>query len=558
MKRANWVLALCAVCGIFFAGTAAAVETYWELDGNAAAGWLGTTTVDPLTLKVNNTVGWRLLKSTGTPNVVGGYSGNTVSAIEGATIGGGGFGVNPNKVTGAFGTVAGGVKNSAGDRAAVAGGSSNTASGIRSAIGGGYNNMASGQYASVGGGSYNAAKANYTTVGGGSYNAAMADYATIAGGGPLDLGDPTTTNNRATDAYCTIGGGGMNLAGNDDLTPTNAPGVTVSGGQWNQASGSLAAIGGGFNNLVGGGYATVAGGMYNQVPGECGTVGGGRNNRAWGRYATVSGGGPDPADGSGGWVTNNEATDDYCTIGGGYDNQAGNGETSTTDKQYATVSGGRENTATGDSATIGGGYHNYASGMCATVPGGHDCSASGNYSFAAGHHAGVTGNGSFIWCDASSENWISLTTSNKFVARAANGVTFHTSGDLSSGVKVGAGGNAWESVCDRSRKENFKTVDAAEVLEKVATMPIATWNYKSEGTAIRHMGPVAQDMHAAFGLGNSDKTIVTIDADGVALAAIQGLNTKLEDQNRTQGAEIAALRGEIETLKSMIRQMAQE
>jgi hypothetical protein len=201
MKRANWVLALCAVCGIFFAGTAAAVETYWELDGNAAAGWLGTTNATPLTLKVNNTVGWRLLKSTGTPNVVGGCSGNTVSAIEGATIGGGGYGAAPNQVTGAFGTVAGGVKNSAGDRAAIAGGTSNTASGIRSAIGGGYNNLASGQYASVGGGSYNAAKAAYSTV---------------AGGGPTDPANPTVSNNKAVDTYCFVGGGGNNLAGSDE------------------------------------------------------------------------------------------------------------------------------------------------------------------------------------------------------------------------------------------------------------------------------------------------------------------------------------------------------
>jgi len=101
-------------------------------------------------------------------------------------------------------------------------------------------------------------------------------------------------------------------------------------------------------------------------------------------------------------------------------------------------------------------------------------------------------------------------------------------------------------------------VDGTQVLDKLASMPISTWSYKSEKDTIRHMGPMAQDMHAAFGLGDSAKSITTIDGDGVALAAIQGLNKKLDDQNRKQGTEIAALRGEIETLKTMIRQMAQK
>jgi hypothetical protein len=52
---------------------------------------------------------------------------------------------------------------------------------------------------------------------------------------------------------------------------------------------------------------------------------------------------------------------------------------------------------------------------------------------------------------------------------------------------------------------------------------------------------MAQDFRAAFGLGENDTTIATVDADGVALAAIQGLNAKLEAQNAALLARIAAL-----------------
>src|SRR5688572_18884044 len=81
----------------------------------------------------------------------------------------------------------------------------------------------------------------------------------------------------------------------------------------------------------------------------------------------------------------------------------------------------------------------------------------------------------------------------------------------------------WSSLSDRNAKENFAATNPREVLDKVTALPLATWNYKSQEKPIRHLGPTAQDFHAAFNLGENDRTITTIDADGVALAAIQGL-----------------------------------
>ena len=110
---------------------------------------------------------------------------------------------------------------------------------------------------------------------------------------------------------------------------------------------------------------------------------------------------------------------------------------------------------------------------------------------------------------------------------------------------------AFSSSSDRNLKENFTPVDARAVLDKVARLPLSQWSFKENPTD-RHLGPMAQDFHAAFGLGPDDKHITTVDADGVALAAIQGLNQKLEEQR----AENAALKRELTELKRLMNQLS--
>jgi chromosome segregation ATPase len=56
---------------------------------------------------------------------------------------------------------------------------------------------------------------------------------------------------------------------------------------------------------------------------------------------------------------------------------------------------------------------------------------------------------------------------------------------------------------------------------------------------------MAQDFQAAFHLSADDKHISVVDEGGVALAAIQGLNQKLEEAQRA----VKARDGEIQTLK---------
>lgn len=111
---------------------------------------------------------------------------------------------------------------------------------------------------------------------------------------------------------------------------------------------------------------------------------------------------------------------------------------------------------------------------------------------------------------------------------------------------------------DRNLKTDFAPVDPAAVLEEVARLPIQQWRFKAEAEEVKHVGPMAQDFRAAFGLGEIPTAIATVDADGVALAAIQGLNQKLEAELKQRDSEIAELRQAITELQQVVRQVARE
>jgi hypothetical protein len=105
---------------------------------------------------------------------------------------------------------------------------------------------------------------------------------------------------------------------------------------------------------------------------------------------------------------------------------------------------------------------------------------------------------------------------------------------------------------DRNVKTHFEPVSAREILAKVAALSITRWSFTND-LRTTHMGPVAQDFKAAFDLGSDDKGIATVDADGVALAAIQGLNQKLEEQLKQQRAANAELKQRLDALETIIR-----
>ena len=103
---------------------------------------------------------------------------------------------------------------------------------------------------------------------------------------------------------------------------------------------------------------------------------------------------------------------------------------------------------------------------------------------------------------------------------------------------------------DRNAKTNFSSVNSLDILEKVVNLPISRWNYKTDSSKLAHLGPMAQDFEAAFKLnGKDNKHISVVDEGGVALAAIQGLNKKLELQNAKLRASLASLEVRLSTLE---------
>jgi hypothetical protein len=353
------------------------------------------------------------------------------------------------------------------------------------AVGGGRDNRAGdgagsvvdSTYAVVGGGSSNAAGGEYAVIAGGLGNLVDAPYATIAGGGRIDPFDPAT-GNRVTDKYGSVGGGGNNQAGDGDANPDNVGYATVSGGKDNVASGRWATVGGGVDNIA----------SYSSS-----TIGGGANNQA-----------------------------------SGFD---------------STVGGGAENIAGGDSSTVGGGMWNTASGNYAMIPGGYDNEAAGGFSFAAGKYAKALHDGAFVWADDRLFEFRS-TSANTFRARATTGFSFVVGIDPDDGHTTWncqlTDGNTWSCSSDRALKENLAPVDTRQVLEQLGAMPVMYWNGKGQDPNVRHLGPMAQDFYAAFGLGDDETMISTIDLDGVALASIQGLHEILQEKE----AEIGALKEE--------------
>jgi hypothetical protein len=115
---------------------------------------------------------------------------------------------------------------------------------------------------------------------------------------------------------------------------------------------------------------------------------------------------------------------------------------------------------------------------------------------------------------------------------------------------------------DRNAKENFTAVNAREVLAKVASLPVTEWNYKTDSKDVQHIGPMAQDFQAAFQLGTDDKHISVVDEGGVALAAIQGLNQKLNEKDaeietlKEKAAKVDSLEKRLTELEQVVQSLA--
>lgn len=334
--------------------------------------------------------------------------------------------------------------------------------------------------------------------------------ATISGGGYSDGGtvtaediDPNTDANLVFDNYGSVGGGRKNRAGSydqgvtlgeeetgDDVEPadvTSSPYATVSGGRFNGAGGKASTVGGGQSNVAAGDFgtiaggknsnasskaSTVAGGQANEALGQYATVGGGHVNKATGEYATIAGGGP-PGDLSG---TRNDVHDNFGTIGGGGDNNAGAASTSgTTNAVFATVPGGRANVA------------------------------DGSYSFAAGRAAEAGGNdGAFVWGDSSTTT-VTAGGTDEVRFQASGGFTIANTEDvqIAAGLPSGSGtpveidsnGNLFANAQVSSRR--YKTDIEPLAPESGTLLDLEPRSFTYEETGESDVGLIAEEVDDA-------------------------------------------------------------
>jgi hypothetical protein len=458
------------------------------------------------------------------------------------------------------------------ERLAQPAGTGNEASGLASAVGGGAGNKATGKHAAIPGGMGNLASGDYALAAGrrakAQHEGALvfadstdADFVSTArnqfliraaGNVGIDVNNPsekltvggnvapgvTSTHNLGSsdrrwrslyldnlvsyrEVFTLSSGdqprfqidatGGVSFAGLRTVADKESPSL-IGGHPGNRLAPGVsgATISGGGNadhpNEVAADFGTVGGGFGNKVTGFDGTIGGGQDNVA---------GGTAPA------------------IGGGFLNNASG--------LFPAIAGGAANQALANLSAIAGGFSNRVTGAYAAIPGGYQNEANGDYSLAAGRRARAGHSGSFVWADATNAAFGS-TEGNQFAVRATGGVYFYTSPELASGVKLNAGSGSWSMLSDRNAKENLQAVDGRATLEKLASLPVYNWNYKTQDDTVKHVGPTSQDFSGAFGVGEDGSHISAVDADGVALSAIQGLYAivkekdeairKLEGQNQ--------------------------
>lgn len=181
------------------------------------------------------------------------------------------------------------------------------------------------------------------------------------------------------------------------------------------------------------------------------------------------------------------------------------------------------NTDASGNAAVAMGLNTRASGNQAVAIG-RTAAAFGNNSFALGSSSQAVGERSFVFGDQSSTLSVGSANFASFLVRVFGGVRFYSSADLSTSAGLAPGSGTWSSLSDVNVKTGFTAIDGRQLLARLARVPVDQWRYRGAAAGIRHLGPTAQDFHAAFGVGSSDRRIGMVDADGVALAAAQELD----------------------------------
>ena len=163
----------------------------------------------------------------------------------------------------------------------------------------------------------------------------------------------------------------------------------------------------------------------------------------------------------------------------------------------------------------------------------------------------------------SGDAWIFRQTLNGGFTMDALNTVGQQEARFSEGGNLNINGTLTEG-SSRTSKKNIKTIDTETVLDQLKTLPIHQWTYKHETDQVKHLGPMAEDFYKAFKLGSTSKGISSLDSSGVALAAIQALNAKLDekdvamlelkDENTTLKLQFAEIKAQLDQLQALTRQ----
>ncbi|MGA2541300.1 MAG: tail fiber domain-containing protein [Verrucomicrobiota bacterium] len=486
----------------------------------------------------------------GAPNVIEGSTANSVeSGVMGATIGGGDN--NTIQANADLATIGGGFANliqTGASEATIGGGDGHHISASEATIGGGRGHSIgpNAHHATIGGGEGNGIldNAHHATIGGGQNNGIQTNstYATIGGGGGSRgnrIGHYANNatigggyNNRILDNAdsATIGGGANNTIQNI------SPGSIIAGGADNQIqSGSTnATIGGGDGNTIqfNANYATIPGGLNNIATNFAFAAGTGAQAVNQGAFVWADSSGP---------IFSSTANNQFAVRAtGGAAFQLGNAT--------ALVQ-----TTGGVLLQLGSANAIVQADDTSSDPDAKQLVIQGNANSSRQLELGYKTAGSANYGTIQAvEQGVAYRSLVLQPSGGGVGIGTTTPGNLlvvgNSPFPPYCNGAMWVNGSDRNSKEAFTAINPRAVLEKVSALPITQWRYKAEADGTEHIGPMAQDFHAAFGLnGNDDKHISTVDEGGVALAAIQGLNQKLEE-TRTENADLRARLEKLERL----------
>lgn len=134
----------------------------------------------------------------------------------------------------------------------------------------------------------------------------------------------------------------------------------------------------------------------------------------------------------------------------------------------------------------------------------------------------------------------------------------------------------------RRRHDDADRVDPEEILDRLRVLQVHAWREvageptaREGGTASERLGPAAEDFHELFEVGTDADHIAAGDADGVAIAAIQGLADRLDEREARierqarqidrqqerldeQRADLETLREQVESLRATLARQQQE